>query len=1254
MANPPPELSNLGLSQAAGVSAMLPTYSVKLAEITNNSPSDSKEETLSITLRSNFIEAVKESYIPWYDTNNYINNLRIRLIICTDEEVCKRIDYVQQRVNEYLSGVMGKTDPAAADLLPDLFLKSTDSDTIINDLMKDGGPFDAGSLTQKIKDTGRREHSYTDDERFPEFMENVLIIDIPVQNTLPVNQNGRISRRNTRRVTKLSQPDGSQSSLYSLEEIPTTPITFEIGLAQQFKSTNLTQFSVYAFTYFDMRRYDESQGRRQQRPGRGPFTVMESGIGYISPTVFSGIYTRYGAQDRTVFTRRDGQIDVERRGRQGVNRVPLIVGFADAQPLAAPDSSRLHNFSSYTNRAVDSLQNRIFEYMDRSIDRSYIGSRAKVLLADNNYFSPLWLSKDTNEDIRYSYAFSLRSYMMNNSKYPWLYINSSSAQELFTGGTVISSTNEDGVDERTHILATTMTKSLLNFDEFGSSNKLGSISRTTEKKLGPLNPQTVIASPTSILNLDLGEGVTENVAIYEGRDVLAAEKLSQQLSRIQYSVNYVIKDSAEIYISKYIKILEESQREVTKLYNFIVNSPPAIYAEDQNVPGIVRTGVGLFDYETLTREIPMERIAIKNTNNLQYRTAADIINTQIDIYLGSLEGFGIPYDLVSLKQELQSLSNSPNTVGLQLIASSIGDLASSLSGIIGDGTKRFINDGSQDEKSILEGRGFCQRKLVLLQVDHKFDNFATSGLTFGTGYEYIEEPSFSLPSQGLPRISPNDYINRVVSEFNKYFYIPSDSNLSEEDAAFSSTYENSSISFLTPQVINTYGKNKIIQTNYRNGNGINTNYDLNRYGELFSDLLRIKKESTFLNGSYYLLSDSLVTDSANQRLFNTSLQTMVGDYYCDIKFDSLLDVPSINPPSVTPAGHTLLEVDLRLLRMLPMIYGGGSDRSFTSTYWLDLIERSTNLHYPSSINNDMNKQLTPPSRKEGYPIKTMFNILGELELNDTYRELPQSAGLSFNSMKDLALLLGLNEANIKDYIEGIRNSGIPNQYKSMFVTAVSSENLSLGSGFEAVRNLVKEEDLPISVETSISMLTGDSQLPYGQTYDTMKIYSKMLAYWMNYKQLCIVEYLSGFDKTSPDLMVDQNRVVASDESIVGFNIIATNPFVGRPRMPVWKTLDPGFLLKTGGLNRLCRVRKLIPSDISSNSNPGDKDGSELRSFFDPQIFFSSEEIFNLPTYNQYFILGESSGIDPVPGTSTPDTPDTTLGGLVGRSNGDGY
>lgn len=1246
MANPPPQFS-FTLSEAVGVSAMLPTYSVKLAEVTNNSPSEATSEVLNVTLQSHFVEAVKESFVPWYDKDNYINNLRLRIIVSMDEEVCKRLDYVQQRANEYISGELGPVEPASADLLPDLFLKATDSDPVLRQLMSNYGPFDALGLTQTLKETGNTEFFYHTADGYPSYMEKVFVIDVPAQNLLPVNENGLISRRSTNRVSRIQEPNGGETSLYTLDEIPATPYTFSIGTGQGIKTTNLSQFSVYAFSYFDMQNYDEAQNRRFEPSGRGVYTIFESGAGYISPSTFGGTYTEFQPQDGTVFIRNNGQIELKEGRRSGFERLPLLVGYGDSRAILSPDSSRLHNFSSYTNVAVESLNNRIFEYMNRSVDRSYIGNRKKTLLADTNYFSPLWLSKDTIEDVRYCFSFSLRSYMMNNSKYPWLYINPTSAREIFGGGNIISSNNEDGVDERTQILSTTMTKSLLNFEEFGSSNKLGSVTRKTEKDLGPLNPSTVIDTPTPLTGLILEDNDGEDVVLYEGRDILAAEKMTQQLSRIQYGISYVIKDGAETYISKYSDLLDQAQKKVTQVYDFIVNSPPALYSEDENAPGIIKNGIGLFDYDTLTRSVPLERIAIRNNVTLEFELVSNIINDQINIYLGALLGFGIPMELEVLRGQLRSLASSPNTTGLQIISNSIGDLSSVLSGIVGDAKKRFINDGGQTEKSAIERRGSYQQKTVIFQVDHKFETFATSGLTFGTGYEYIQEPVMNTEMPGLVRISPVEYSKRAIEEFNKYFYIPQGNEGTLSDAAFAAGYRNPTTSFFTPQVINTYGKPKIVQTDYRNNTGINNRYDIDRYGELFSDLIRIKKKSTFLNGSYYMLADTLASDPPNQQLFNTTLQSLIGDYYCDITFDSLLEVPDLAPSSDVSREYVPLDFDLEQIRLLPMIYGGGTDRSPTSTSWFDQRQQNISLEYPSAEANNKNLQIQPPQRKSGYPIKAMFNITGELELNSTYRDLPQSINLQFNSMKNLANELGLTENNIKTYIESQDNSGIPNQIKSMFVAAVSRDDLDLGSGFEAVRNLVQEIDLPTEHKTSVSTLALIPDLPYNETYDPMKVYSKMLAYWMNYKQLCVVEYLSGFEKTSPDLMQDQSPDALSTEAMAGFNIIATNPYTGRPKLPIWKPLTPDLLLKPDGRNRICRIRAIMPSDLSSGLS-GDTTSSSKETLFNPEILPPYEDLFNLPIYNQYFILGESLGTSE--SVTPPPTTDPTLGGLVGTSD----
>ena len=73
----------------------------------------------------------------------------------------------------------------------------------------------------------------------------------------------------------------------------------------------------------------------------------------------------------------------------------------------------------------------------------------------------------------------------------------------------------------------------------------------------------------------------------------------------------------------------------------------------------------------------------------------------------------------------------------------------------------------------------------------------------------------------------------------------------------------------------------------------------------------------------------------------------------------------------------------------------------------------------------------------------------------------------------------------------------------------------------------------------------------------------------------------------------------------------------------------------------------MPSDLSSGLS-GDTTSSSKETLFNPEILPPYEDLFNLPIYNQYFILGESLGTSE--SATPPPTTDPTLGGLVGTSD----
>ena len=93
--------------------------------------------------------------------------------------------------------------------------------------------------------------------------------------------------------------------------------------------------------------------------------------------------------------------------------------------------------------------------------------------------------------------------------------------------------------------------------------------------------------------------------------------------------------------------------------------------------------------------------------------------------------------------------------------------------------------------------------------------------------------------------------------------------------------------------------------------------------------------------------------------------------------------------------------------------------------------------------------------------------------------------------------------------------------------------------------------------------------------------------WMNYRQIGVVEYLSDFDKTSRGLRTGAKSL----------------------GMPMWQKLTESTYSGNYNKTLLCRVRSLSYDDLPTVAIVSD---------------ITIPDIFQLPVYNQYFILDAES------------------------------
>ena len=254
--------------------------------------------------------------------------------------------------------------------------------------------------------------------------------------------------------------------------------------------------------------------------------------------------------------------------------------------------------------------------------------------------------------------------------------------------------------------------------------------------------------------------------------------------------------------------------------------------------------------------------------------------------------------------------------------------------------------------------------------------------------------------------------------------------------------------------------------------------------------------------------------------------------------------------------------------------------------------------------------------------------------------------LAFNSFTNLREQLQLNDTNITQRLASDDELGfLPNQIKSMLVVATTEEQTLLQGIFDARRIFLRDKDFAdedtqnVFADDKISFfapLAGDNNPPFSITEDPMKIYAKFLAFWLNYKNLAVIEYLSGFENLAnnsenneemveianpePPAQVPSRRPNGEVQRDIDGNVILVNdpnyqeiisvPLVvamgydnvparqslgsiaaplrsNSPKKPVWKTLNRRFIdfLEQGGPRQiLCRIRPLVNLDLLDSSN----------------------------------------------------------------------
>ena len=538
----------------------------------------------------------------------------------------------------------------------------------------------------------------------------------------------------------------------------------------------------------------------------------------------------------------------------------------NSEIVDSPDRRILQDLRFMEDLAPRNIVYNFYDTIFNTLEGSSLDHQAFRGIHRDDSFSSLYLSRGLGDNARFLFHFDLIDYMAHRSHFPMLYRNFSTASDLIEEGRLqfrgVPLSVE--LETKTEIMDMNVSRRQASFLAQSVSNDLPSLNNS--KTLGPsedypeynINPPKLLKweedisllSGRNTLGIYTYEGSDFFTELYSGDHSLIGDKLlPQSVAKYQYGAEVVVVDGAPTYLRKCYEVLENSREIILGIYDMIVNSVP----RTNNYPPLVKDGRGLYNYDTGKTKIELDRV-VYNPNRSSYDlnfiryegpiTVEKILQDQICIYVELLEKFHIQFqddapnfiefdsrdeesqmerrfitidadgNLVpnysELKQRLYEAISAPtlNPQVILEISKAVDLLSSALESVVSS----YFNDlGSAENtksKSTLEQAGICQRKLILLQHKHYFDETFTYGIKNKYGYSYLlgsqfggEAPGASEGKHGLARITHGYYRNRIAQEFNKYFITGKGDLANISQVALSAPYVGPGYAYFTPHTI---------------------------------------------------------------------------------------------------------------------------------------------------------------------------------------------------------------------------------------------------------------------------------------------------------------------------------------------------------------------------------------------------------------------------------------------------------------------
>jgi len=1200
----------------------------------------------------------------WYNNKDYMSNLRIRAVACFSSKNAPYYDFITQRFNEYLNkeGMFTDLSDGQLKFMPQRdFIQKIDKVFSTHGLQtrttqEDNGryilrtepapleginfasdwysPYEIESPQQTFRD---KAHNYPTMSalRFANGQDPDIIRDIPhplgdtVLYDASVNE---LVGKNpfSRKVAEVYAGGTPEERTLVLEDVSLSDIVLDIGggvTGPQVVTNPFSHLSIYIFAYLDYEKVATARGippadqRRQRSIGKNAVqykNAFVTGMGrtvQVTPVGIKNIYPPLSSV----------------QSFENSTGMDMIA----ANQISSPDARKMDIISTKMSEITTTGAGLYGDYHSPVKATSLNSSVAKII-KNQNYFTPMWLTRNEEDNASYCFGVDKKNIFMAKAVFPALYQdNRGNAQSDLLGGF-----SYNGVNYRSRILNITTKKRFM--ERTASGNNSVSLTDSGPARIVPTSTYPVSTTPTpQKINLSLPRVASQKSGIeyYQGGDDYSSNMVNQSPGKYQYGVDLLLEDVSLVYVKSRTSMLRQHLSAVGEVLDILGVAGPRIINR--------KTGLLIEQLKT-----------IKMKGGLN---AESIFLTALGSYVENLRIFGIDVNSKVVPHTEKEMDNPltagrvygklekdlsdvvswyPNVASLINIKRSIGSLLGQIEDILLSREVQKLKP-SLAVSQIGGVQTSPDNNFNFIECGHYFDETFICGQNNNFGYDYAPSsawiykhqippvPLWSTQSaqnrQGLLRVDTDAFQKRVRREFYKYFFQPATGNGSPPPDLDTTSFESSLWNTLTPRFIRTPGGQTLDQFRYANlsedrGAPLGTTeYNYDEYAELLCQIIDFNSKAEYLNRSFYQAPES---SGKNGDALNTKVNQQ-------LKVKSACDVtPGHFEEFSTPERSGELEVITGLSqeqiqgiqrqvfgnRMFPDILGGitlNESRQSESVQSLEDAgarrERLTSEYKDATGSG-------PPFEATNL----LFAIFGELSVDPsleiyTYPPLPSSPTYQqdvFNSMTQTAERLGLlGDPEIKIRLEE-EYAHLPAQIKSMILIAASNSNFGLGGPGSTVGTWQPKRptlttpvsdgqehetlgDMPDSNSGLISYKQPSDRLrsggeEYSYIKDPMKSYSKFLAFWMNYKQLGRIEYLSGFGSTAggPGTRGEMK--------------------LGRPE---WTSLTGEVFrsvqLMTAPL--LCRIRTLVNEDLG----------------FDPSgpTILEKKEIFELPIYNKYFLLG---------------------------------